>query len=487
MGVHLCIETFKKIAMAEKDDDKPKKLGDIFRKGVQGLRDRMNFDSSDLIRAVDKGDVEMVERIMYAGFDPNQEDGIRRLALPMAIDNSNMAIVGHLLKGKADPNKADKEGDLPLRKAVYWENMDIIQMLLIAGADSSKKNSAGVSAMDEAQKNNYTVMIDLMENFKDPERVKQIEADKIRHEEMKEKAANAKEQREEKAEEAKIEAEKERAEKAALELSDLEKTYQTEKLGYVAAIIKAIQTKDSKAVKLFSEKAEDLNVVGPVSKKTPLYFAVEQQHTKLAFFFIGKGADPFFEVPTLAQTPFAKAVSVDLAPFVENVLQVMGKDAPVILNDPDQLLSPQFMAYKSPRMFDLLLTAGADPLFGGKEGLPPILKAVEKGSVAILPVLARHEFDLDLPVNGDTLLEWAMTYQRMDWVNGLLQEGADIDGLDEHGRTPLMMAVELKLEEAVELLLDKGADATIKNAEGKTALEIAQEMEGVQQIVDLLN
>ncbi len=473
--------------MAEKDDDKSKKLGDVFRKGVQGLRDRMNFDSSDLIRAVDKGDTEMVERIMYAGFDPNQEDGIRRLALPMAVENNNLEIVELLLKGKADPNIADKEGDLPLRKAVYWENMEITKLLLIGGADSNKKNKAGISAMAEAQKNNYTSLIDLMENFKDPVRVKQIEADKKRHEEMKKKAANAKEERAEKAEEAKVIAEKERVEKAAIELSGLEKSYDTEKLGYVAGIIKAIQTKDSKAVKLFSEKAEDLNVVDPESKKTPLYIAVEQQHTKLAFFLIGKGADPFFEVPALAQTPFAKAVSIDLAPFVENVLKVMAQDAPVILNDPDQLLSPQFMAYKSPRMFDLLLTAGADPLFGGKEGLPPILKAVEKGSVAILPVLARHEFDLDLSVNGDTLLEWAMTYKRMDWLNGLLQEGADIDGLDENGRTPLMMAVELKLEEAVELLLDKGADATIKNADGKTAMEIAQGMEGVDKIVALFN
>ena len=473
--------------MAEKDGDKPKKLGDIFRKGVQGLRDRMNFDSSDLIRAIDKGDAEMVERIMYAGFDPNQEDGIRRLALPMAVENNNLEIVDLLLKGKADPNKADKEGDLPLRKAIYWENMNIVQLLLIAGADSHKKNGAGISAMDEAQKNNYTSLIDLMENFKDPKRVKQIEADKKRHEEMKKKAANAKEERAEKEAEAKVAAKKERAKKEAIELGSLEKSYATEKSGYIAAIVKAIQSKDSKAVKLFSEKAEDLNVVDPVTKKTPLYIAVEQQHTKLAFFLIGKGADPFFEVPVLAQTPFAKAVSIDLVPFVENVLNVMAENAPVILNGPDQLLSPQFMAYKSPRMFDLLLTAGADPLFGGKEGLPPILKAVEKGSVAILPVLARHEFDLDKPVNGDTLLEWAMTYKRMDWLNGLLQEGADIDGLDENGRTPLMMAVELKLEEAVDLLLDKGADTTIKNADGKTALEIAEGMKGADEIVALFN
>ena len=146
--------------MAEKDNNKSKdsdrkeggKLGDFFRKGVQGLRDRMTFDSSDLIRAIDKGDVEMVERVMFAGFDPNKEDGIRRLALPMAVENNNAAIVALLIKGKADPNKADKEGDLSLRKAVYWENMEIVKMLLNAGADIHKENRKGVSAMNEAQK-----------------------------------------------------------------------------------------------------------------------------------------------------------------------------------------------------------------------------------------------------------------------------------------------------------------------------------------------
>ncbi len=471
----------------DKKDKKDKKLGDIFRKGVQGLRDRLNFDSSDLIRAVDKGDVEMVDRILYAGFDPNKEDGIRRLALPIAVDNNNVEIVELLLKARANPNKADKNGDLPLRKAVYWESMAMVQMLLNAGADIHKENRAGVSAMDEARKNNYASLIDLMENFKDPERVKQIEEDTKRHEALKKKAAAAKEERIENEKQATEEAIHKKEADDLKELIRMEKFYKVEELGYVAGIVKAIQEKDSKAVKLFVKKTEELNVIDEASGKTPLFFAVEQQHVKLASFLMKEGADPFYALPTVGQSPFSKAVGIDFSDFVEAVLRNAGEEVSSILNAPTQLLSPQFMSYKSPRMFDLLLGAGADPLFGGTEGVPPILKAVEKGSVAILPVLTRHGFDLNQNVNGDTLLEWAIEYKRMDWLNGLLEEGANIDELDEDGRTPLMMAVETGQEDAVRLLLEKDANTKLTNADGKTALEIAQGMEGREAIVEMLS
>jgi len=473
--------------MEEKDDNKKKGLGDAFRKGVRGLRDRLNFDSSDLARAVDKGDVDMVERIMFAGFDPNKEDGIRRLALPMAVDNNNPEIVALLLKGKADPNKADKNGDLPLRKAVNWENMAIIKMLLEAGADPHKENRTGVSGMKEAQKNNYAGIIDLIENFKDPKRVKQIEKDTKRHEAMKKKAAAAKQERTEKEKEAKLKAEQEKEAAAKKVAVGLEQSYAVEKAGYVAALIQAIQKKDSPAVKLFTEKIADLNEVDPKTKKNALYSAVEQQFTKLALYLVDQGADPFYILPSVNQSSFAKAVSNDLADFVEKVLTDLGEKAPGILNAPDQLLSPQFMSYKTPRMFDLLLAAGADPLFGGKEGLPPILKAVEKGSVAILPVLARHKFDLNQNVKGETLLEWAIEYKRMDWLNGLIEEGANIDALDEDGRTPLMMAVESGQGDAVKLLIAEGADVKLTNKDGKTAFEIAQSIDGQDTIVDLFS
>lgn len=54
---------------------------------------------------------------------------------------------------------------------------------------------------------------------------------------------------------------------------------------------------------------------------------------------------------------------------------------------------------------------------------------------------------------------------------------ADINGLDEKGRTPLHIAVERKDPELIVFLLSNGARVDAKNAEGKTALKIAYEAE----------
>ncbi len=64
---------------------------------------------------------------------------------------------------------------------------------------------------------------------------------------------------------------------------------------------------------------------------------------------------------------------------------------------------------------------------------------------------------------------------KRDALTHLLSKGADMNALDEQGRTPLMLAVEADQDEIVRLLLFLGADTTIKDKDDKTALEIAQD------------
>jgi len=138
-------------------------------------------------------------------------------------------------------------------------------------------------------------------------------------------------------------------------------------------------------------------------------------------------------------------------------------------------------------MFDLLLRAGADPYFGGVDMPSPIVKAVEKASLGILPVLVRNKVDLNQDADSLSLLEWAIKYQRIDWVNGLIDEGAEINALGEDGKTALMHAVEQNSTQVVNLLLEADANVSIKSKNGKTALEMAEEMGDREEIVLLLN
>ena len=63
-----------------------------------------------------------------------------------------------------------------------------------------------------------------------------------------------------------------------------------------------------------------------------------------------------------------------------------------------------------------------------------------------------------------------------DTVRALLASpNVDINGLDEHGNTPLIEAARSGHDEVVTALLIAKADIEIKNDEGKTALMVAAE------------
>ncbi len=66
----------------------------------------------------------------------------------------------------------------------------------------------------------------------------------------------------------------------------------------------------------------------------------------------------------------------------------------------------------------------------------------------------------------------------------LLNKGADINGLDSTGRTPLHCAVEGQRMDAVKLLVERGANVTILDSKGLSVLSMAVE-KGMEDAVVL--
>ena len=63
-----------------------------------------------------------------------------------------------------------------------------------------------------------------------------------------------------------------------------------------------------------------------------------------------------------------------------------------------------------------------------------------------------------------------------DTVRALLASpNVDVNGVDEHGNTPLIEAARFGHDDVVTALLIARADTKVKNAEGKTALMLAAE------------
>jgi len=135
---------------------------------------------------------------------------------------------------------------------------------------------------------------------------------------------------------------------------------------------------------------------------------------------------------------------------------MVGKNAETIkehINNPEQLLSPQFLSYKDARMLNILLSAGGNPHFGGKEASSPIVKAIAKAGIGILPVLVKNKVDINTKVEGKSLLEWAITHNRTDWVTGLLAEGASPADKNDANQNALEFAESLDDRTAIVAIL----------------------------------
>lgn len=62
-------------------------------------------------------------------------------------------------------------------------------------------------------------------------------------------------------------------------------------------------------------------------------------------------------------------------------------------------------------------------------------------------------------------------------IRFLIEQGAQINTIDNRGNTPLHTAVTYEEPETVKLLLELGADTSIKNRKGMTAYDLAIEIE----------
>jgi len=395
-------------------------VNDALQKAGYSLFDKLKLDNSDLVNAVKNSDPVAVAESLNAWVNPNKPDGLERFALPLAVDNHHELIVGMLLLKKANPDVRAKDGESALYKAVFWENENIVRLLLNKGATPNFPNIDGKTPIQAAEDSGYKNILALLTNDETELKRIQVEKDLATHRDMKARAHQAKATKLKDG--AALISE---IEKSEMETHSAQDDAILEKYGDLIlplpALIKAIKEKDSHAVKYYTGKVEDLNQ--NYEGENPLQLAIESGKEKLAIYLLDHKAELFIKDKEGNYTLLNSSVQhqmYDLLKIALNKVEVTNE----ILNDPDQVLSAQFLAYKDPKMMNMLLEKGADPFFGGKDGYSPILKAIQKGSIAILPVLAKHKVPFEKKLDGKSSLHWAIELKRIDWVNGLITENA---------------------------------------------------------------
>jgi ankyrin repeat protein len=107
----------------------------------------------------------------------------------------------------------------------------------------------------------------------------------------------------------------------------------------------------------------------------------------------------------------------------------------------------------------------------------PLLQVVGFGDTAVASALLDCGAQVNGPDNdGITPLGWAAISNRPEFARVLIQRGADVNHVDKKGMTPLLYAASVDFGDGsmIELLLKSGANPAARTKEGLTAADLAR-------------
>ena len=221
--------------------------------------------------------------------------------------------------------------------------------------------------------------------------------------------------------------------------------------GNPAALNAAVQRNNLAIARKLLDAGADPNKPG--YHQFPVVLAVQQGNSEMLEMLIKADAIPelAFQHGNDKATLLQHAVEWDHSKIAQIILSL---DAGAHCDKAD--ISKALTVYGARNCRQLLLDAGADPNWKGKDGMTALYQAVSGGDKAGVELLLKHKAQVDL----------ASTCGSLEW-------------------TPLISAASSGQTPIVRLLLEAGADRTLKDSEGKTALHRAIERNN-KEVVDLL-
>lgn len=126
---------------------------------------------------------------------------------------------------------------------------------------------------------------------------------------------------------------------------------------------------------------------------------------------------------------------------------------------------------------NLLLQHGADPLLTDSQGYNILHLATIDGNAYLLVLLLHQEIPVDVPdPQGHTGLMWAAYKGYPTCVDLFLRWGANVNAADEGGLAPLHWALVKGSTPCIQKIIEYGADRFAKTRDGKTPAVVADEM-----------
>ena len=145
-------ESFKKCINVNKSWNELLTSETFKRKAKSVFQKEIKRDQDKLWLATCRGNTEELKGILSNGMvDVNDKKNVwGSTALHVAAKYNHQEVVDVLLNAGANPNEEEYDGDTPLHKAVRRVHKEVIQTLMEGGADPRKENKYGYTPIDVA-------------------------------------------------------------------------------------------------------------------------------------------------------------------------------------------------------------------------------------------------------------------------------------------------------------------------------------------------
>ena len=171
----------------------------------------------------------------------------------------------------------------------------------------------------------------------------------------------------------------------------------------------------------------------------------------------------------LTNINYAKTTVNDLKKYIEKGISTETKDScnetPLIKAIlADNMAVTEYLVSQSADMYATNLSGQTSMMLCAKKGwMETAKKMFEKG----------YDINREVPSTHQSVLTVAIWNHQLDMVKWLLQNGSDVNRLDNLKWTPLMIASYVGSVDIVQELLKYHADISQKNNRGMTALDLA--------------